>query len=291
MSTPPSFTTLTRAEWAALSEPADRPGRGSAVRGLIPPSEVDAVYAPFSQLLLGDMKRRPASSDHQATYLVGVAGGVSVGKSTTAGLLQQLLAARPDHLEVGLVSTDGFLYPNAELERRGLLARKGCPESYDVERLIRFLGELKSGRPEVVAPVYSHRTYDVVADQIQTFHSPDVLIIEGVNVLDTTSGGPPFMVDFLDYSVYVDADEADIERWYGQRFVALCAAARQDNGSFYHHFATMSTDQIERLAERVWRDVNGPNLRAHVLPTRDRADLILEKGPDHSVRRIRVRNR
>jgi type I pantothenate kinase len=241
--------------------------------GLIPPDEVAAIYAPFSRLLRRQVRKG-------TTYLIGVAGAVSVGKSTTAKLLRDLLA---DDLEVGLISTDGFLFPNSQLAALGLSARKGCPESYDVARLVRFLHELKSGQPDVSAPVYSHRTYDVVAGEEVVLHSPDVVIVEGVNILDT-----PFD---LDYSVYIDADEGDIEQWYVRRFVALCERAGTDPGSFYSHFAGMSAEEIERLAERVWRDINGPNLRASVLPTRGRADLILEKGPDHAVRRIRVRDR
>jgi type I pantothenate kinase len=204
-------------------------------------------------------------------------------------MLQSLLAGPPHHLDVALVSTDGFLYSNAELEARGLTASKGSPESYDVARLVRFVTELKSGAPEVSAPVYSHLTYDVVAGAEQRLHSPDVVILEGLNVLDTSVGRPPFAVDLLDYSVYLDADESDIEQWYVQRFLQLSAEGRDDAGSFYHHFAAMSTSQIVQLAERVWRDVNGPNLRAYVLPTRGRANLILEKGADHAIRRIRVR--
>jgi type I pantothenate kinase len=206
-----------------------------------------------------------------------------VGKSTAAELLRLLLTEEPDHPQVGLVSTDGFLYPNVELEARGLLTQKGYPSSYDVGRLVRFLSELKSGQPEVSAPMYSHLAYDVVANEQQVFHAPDVMILEGVNILS--------LADRLDYSVYMDADEVDIERWYVQRFLALCELGRDDAGSFYHHFSGMSTEQIERLAERVWRDLNGPNLRENILPTRQRADLILEKGPDHAVRQIWMRNR
>jgi type I pantothenate kinase len=271
LSTPPSFLTVSPAEWAAV--------------GPFPDGPAD-IYGSLSHLLRRNLERR--GSD-RTPYLVGIAGAVSVGKSTTAGVLQGLLAGPPHHLDVALVSTDGFLYPNAELEARGLTARKGSPESYDVAGLVRFLTELKSGRREVSAPVYSHLTYDVVAGAEQRLHSPDVVILEGVNVLDTSVGLPPFAADLLDYSVYLDAEESDIERWYVQRFLQLSMEGRDDAGSFYHHFAAMSASQIERLASRVWRDVNGPNLRVSVLPTRGRADLILEKGPDHAVRRIRVR--
>jgi type I pantothenate kinase len=252
----------------------------------VSPAEWAARYGSLADVV----RRRLQGRDSDRTpYLVGISGAVSVGKSTTAGVLQGLLAGPPDHLEVALVSTDGFLYPNTELEARGLTARKGSPESYDVARLVRFLTDLKSGRSEVSAPIYSHLTYDVVAGAEQPLHSPDVVILEGVNVLDASVGPPPFAVDLLDYSVYLDADESDIERWYVHRFLLLCAEGRDDAGSFYHHFSGMSTSQISSLASGVWRDVNGPMLRASVLPTRGRADLILEKGPDHAVRRFRVR--
>ena len=273
MSTPSSFTTLTRAEWEALGGGGQPSGPGPGRHGLIPADEVGAVYAPFSRLLGGRLTKGE-------TFLLGIGGAVSVGKSTTAELLKALLG---EHHDVGLLSTDGFLFPNSELEARGLLSRKGSPESYDVARLAQFLTDLRSGVPEVSAPVYSHRTYDIVPDERQVFRSPEVVIIEGVNVLE--------VIELLDYCVYIDADEADIERWYGQRFVALCQLAQSDPGSFYHHFAGMSTEQIERLAARVWRDVNGPIMAESVLPKRWRADLILEKGPDHAVRLIRMRNR
>jgi type I pantothenate kinase len=264
----PVFTTVSPSEWAAL--------------GPSPSSTAD-VYGPLGQVLHGNLQ------DAGAPYLVGIAGGVSVGKSTTAGLLVGLLSGPPHNLAVALVSTDGFLYSNAELASRGLTSRKGSPESYDLPRLVRFLGELKAGAPEVSAPVYSHRIYDVVAGESLRLHTPDVVILEGLNVLDTTCGPPPFVVDLLDYSIYIDADEGDIEQWYVARFLLLAEEARDDPGSFYHHFASMSSSQISQLASQVWRDVNGPNLRATVLPSRERADLILEKGADHAVRRIRVR--
>jgi type I pantothenate kinase len=262
---------MSPAEWAAIGPSPDDPAD---------------TFGSLCHLLLRNLERRGSDP---TPYLVGIAGAVSVGKSTTAGVLEGLLAGPPHHCDVALVSTDGFLYPNVELEARGLAARKGSPESYDVAGLVRFLTELKSGRAEVCAPVYSHLTYDVVAGAEQRLRSPDVVILEGVNVLDTSVGLPPFPADLLHYSVYLDAEESDIERWYVQRFLLLAAEGRDDPASFYHRFAAMSAAQIERLASRVWRDVNGPNLRVSVLPTRARADLILEKGPDHAVHRIRVR--
>jgi type I pantothenate kinase len=216
---------------------------------------------------------------------------VAVGKSTTARVLQALVSTWSPRPKVELSTTDGFLHPNTELEARGLGSRKGCPESYDVGRLVRFLIEVRSGRPEVRAPVYSHETYDVVPGRTQCFQRPDVLIVEGVNVLDVTCGRPPYVPDLLDFSIYVDAEEAAIERWYTERFLALCDAGRDDPAAFYHRFASMSPAQVRDLAGHVWREVNGRNLRQFVEPTRARADLILEKGPDHAVRRVRLRSR
>jgi type I pantothenate kinase len=262
------------------------PSAGDALPA-VPADELAAIYEPLSQLLRSraaarqDTDRRP--------YVVGVTGGVAAGKSTTAQLLKALLSGWASRPSVALATTDGFLYPNTELEARGLASRKGCPASYDVGRLVRFLGEVRSGQPEVTAPVYSHETYDVVPGRAQVFRRPDVLVVEGVNVLDSSCGPPPFVSDLLDFSIYVDADEGDIERWYVERFVSLSEAGRDDPASFYHRFAPMSRDQVGHLARQVWHQVNGPNLHAYVEPTRCRADLILEKGQDHRVRRLRLR--
>jgi type I pantothenate kinase len=253
------------------------------------PSELGGVYEPLAHLL----RRRVAEAQETGwrPCVIGLAGGVAVGKSTTARVLQALLAGPPPRWRVELATTDGFLYTNAELEARGLASSKGCPASYDVVRLVRFLIEIRSGQAEVGAPVYSHETYDVVPGAVVMFRRPDVLIVEGVNVLDETCGQPPFVPDLLDFSIYIDADEQDMERWYVERFLLLCEAGRGDPGVFYHRFATMSGPEIANLAAEVWRRVNGRNLREWVEPTRCRADLILEKGPDHAVRRVRLRSR
>jgi type I pantothenate kinase len=227
-------------------------------------------------------------------YVIAVAGSVAVGKSTTARILQALLARWPDHPQVDLVTTDGFLFPNRELEERGLMERKGFPESYDLRRLVRFLADVKSGRPEVSAPVYSHLTYDIVPGDEQVVRQPDIVIVEGLTVLQTSDGqagrSPQlFVSDFFDFSLYVDADEADIEQWYLDRFLTLRETAFADERSFFHHFAALSEDEAIRVARSIWQSINGVNLHENILPTRERARLILEKAPDHSVRAVRLR--
>ena len=227
-------------------------------------------------------------------YVIAVAGSVAVGKSTTARILQALLARWPDHPQVDLVTTDGFLFPNRVLEERGLMDRKGFPESYDLRRLVRFLADVKSGRPEVSAPVYSHLTYDIVPGEEQVVRHPDIVIVEGLTVLqtgDVHAGRAPqlFVSDFFDFSLYVDADEADIEQWYLERFLTLRETAFADERSFFHHFAALSEDEAIQVARGIWQSINGVNLHENILPTRERARLILEKSPDHSVRAVRLR--
>jgi type I pantothenate kinase len=221
--------------------------------------------------------------------VIGVAGGVAVGKSTTARILRALLSRWPPHRRVDVVTTDGFLYPNATLEARGLVTKKGFPESYDQRRLVRFLADIKSGRPEVSAPVYSHQTYDIVPGRFDVVCRPEILIIEGLSILQAGAGPHLFVSDLLDFSIFVDASEADIRRWYVARFLALRAAAINDPDSFYRRFVELGEQQTAAVAEMVWRDINGVNLRENVEPTRLRAHLILEKDSDHAVRRVRLR--
>lgn len=220
---------------------------------------------------------------------------MAVGKSTTARILRALLSMWPDHPKVDLVTTDGFLLPNRELESRNLMRRKGFPQSYDLRRLLRFVADVKAGRPEVQAPVYSHLTYDIVPDETQVVRGPDILILEGLNVLQTGAGRrerPPsvFVSDFFDFSVYVDATEDDIERWFLERFAKLRETVFRDESSYFHRYADLSAEEARDAASGIWAEINGANLKENIAPTRERANLILEKSGDHSVRNVKLRN-
>jgi len=225
-------------------------------------------------------------------YVIGVAGSVAVGKSTFARILQALLARWPDHPKVDLITTDGFLHPNHVLEERGIMNRKGFPESYDTRNLLKFLRELKSGRPAVQAPVYSHVVYDIVDGEHATVCQPDILILEGLNVLQVGAPGSEaaeFVSDYFDFSIYIDADEADIEQWYVDRFLSLCESVFQNPDSFFRHFAHLSRDEAIATARGIWQGINGLNLSENIEPTRERASLILRKGADHRVSDVRLR--
>lgn len=267
--------------------------------------EVEEVYLPLSRLLafyvdaaenLHDVTSQflMESTPERTPFIIGVAGSVAVGKSTTARLLRELLRRWPGTPKVELITTDGFLYPNAVLEEKGLMARKGFPESYDRRSLLRFVSEVKAGAPEVRAPVYSHLVYDIVPDEHVVVRQPDVLIVEGLNVLQPpqvrSDGRVGLAVsDFFDFSVYVDAREDHIKQWYVERFLALQRTAFTDPTSFFRRFASLSEDEATAMARQIWDDINGPNLRDNVETTRGRATLVLTKGEDHSVRRVRLR--
>ncbi|HZC26590.1 MAG TPA: type I pantothenate kinase [Actinopolymorphaceae bacterium] len=227
-------------------------------------------------------------------FVIGIAGSVAVGKSSVARLLRELLARWLDHPRVALVTTDGFLLPNAELERRGLLARKGFPESYDQRALLRFVVDVKSGAPVVTAPVYSHLRYDIVPDGQLEVDAPDILLVEGLNVLAparTRGDGRRGLAvsDFFDFSIYLDASPADVREWYISRFLTLCETAFRDEASYFRRYADLSHDEAVAQAGSLWDTINGPNLEQNIAPTRGRATLVLHKGPDHAVTRVRLR--
>lgn len=305
------YVELDRAAWAALADSMPLPLSAEEVerlRGLgdeLDLREVADVYLPISLLLsfyvrhVGALHRATSSflgSSHpqRTPFVVGIAGSVAVGKSTTARLLRELLAHWPEHPDVALVTTDGFLYSNAELERRGLLERKGFPESYDRKALLRFVIDIKSGKDEVSAPVYSHLKYDVVPGGRQEMQRPDIVLIEGLNVLQparvAANGHVGVAVrDFFDFTVYVDAATPDIRRWYTERFLRLRETSFRDPNSYFTRYGHLSEGEATREAQRIWDTINGPNLIHNIVPTRSRATLVLRKDGDHSVRYVRLR--
>jgi type I pantothenate kinase len=279
----------------------------SRLRGLgdrIDLLEVEEVYLPMSRLLnlyVGGVENLHTATStflqeapERTPFVIGVAGSVAVGKSTTARILRELLSRWPGTPKVELVTTDGFLLPNAELNRRNLMARKGFPESYDVRGLLRFVTDVKSGHPEVRAPVYSHLTYDIVPGAEIVIRRPDVLIVEGLNVLQPArvraDGRQGIAVsDFFDFSIYLDARTDEVQKWYVNRFLRLRETAFSRPESYFHRYASLTDGEAVATAQRIWRETNERNLVENVLPTRGRATLVLTKGPDHTVRRIRLR--
>ncbi len=258
-------------------------------------SRLLSSHVESSQLLFEQRNRFLSMSDVAKTpFVIGIAGSVAVGKSTTARILKELLARWPSSPKVDLITTDGFLYPNAVLIRDNLLNRKGFPESYDIGALLRFLSAIKAGLPNVKAPCYSHLTYDVLPNEYKVIDRPDILIFEGINVLqsrDLPADGKivPMVSDFFDFSIYIDADETLIHRWYVHRFMKLRQTAFRDPNSYFHRYATISEQEALEIAEDLWTNINLKNLRENILPTRPRADLILQKGENHLVQKVALR--
>lgn len=304
------FRRFTRDEWAKLR--ADTPmtltqADLDELRGLndrINLAEVEAIYLPLSRLLnlyVGATQKLFRATNQflhaegrKVPYVIGMAGSVAVGKSTTARILRRLLSRWPNHPKVDLVTTDGFLLPNAVLEREGLMNRKGFPESFDLPMLLRFMSDIKAGKPRVSAPLYSHLVYDVVEGEEIVIDQPDILIVEGLNVLQTgrpprDGRGIPNVSDFFDFSIYIDAEVSDLTQWYVDRFLSLRDGAFRDPKSYFHRYASLSDSEARATARRIWDTINLINLKENVLPTRPRADLVLRKGADHLVHSVYLR--
>jgi type I pantothenate kinase len=299
------YITFSREAWAELraSTPLTLGERElDELRGIneeIELDEVAAIYLPLSRLLnlyvsaTQDLHRVSATflgaMAPKVPYIIGVAGSVAVGKSTFARILQALLAQWPDHPKVDLITTDGFLLPNRVLEERGIMNRKGFPESYDTRNLLRVLREIKSGHEPVTAPVYSHVVYDIVEDDRVVVNQPDIVILEGLNVLQVGDSATEFVSDYFDFSIYLDAAEHDVEQWYVERFLKLRESVFRDPDSFFRFYAELSDDEAVRVARGIWRDINGLNLRENIAPTRNRASLVVHKTADHRVDQVELR--
>lgn len=285
---------LDESELENLSGLTERVSTSEVVEIYLPLSRLLNLYVEASQGLHGLTTQFLRKGDGKMPFIVGLAGSVAAGKSTTARVLQALLARWPSHPRVDLVPTDGFLHSNAVLEERGLMSRKGFPESYDLPRLLNFLADLKSGKTPIEAPVYSHLIYDTLPDQGIVLDRPDIVIVEGLNVLQPAKlpkdgQAIPFVSDFFDFSIYIDAAEEMVENWYVERFLRLRQTAFRDPASYFHRYATLSEEEAKATGLSIWRTINLVNLQENILPTRQRADLILHKGADHEVETVAIR--
>jgi len=302
---PDRYLAFGREEWAELRAATPltiRERELEMLRGIndkIDLDEVAAVYLPLTRLInlyvSATQNLHKVSATFLGTmapkvpYVIGIAGSVAVGKSTFARILQSLLTRWPDHPRVDLITTDGFLFPNAVLDDRGIMNRKGFPESYDTKALLKFLRDLKSGTAEVSAPVYSHVVYDIVQGEEISVRQPDILILEGLNVLQVGSESNEFVSDYFDFSIYIDAEEDHIEQWYVERFQTLRETVFRDPDSFFQNYAHLTDEQAVATARAIWREINGKNLVENIEPTKSRASLVVHKGADHRVTDVQLR--